>query len=83
MWRISAPGITFNNPGIIDLFSYKAYVGPHKGGYRIVNCNPRCIYYPLVPKRDTFYVTDGSPMRIMSLTFNCILRMHSFTLADY
>ena len=41
-WRISAPGITFNNPGIIDLFSCKVYGVPHKGGYGIVNCNPRC-----------------------------------------
>ena len=24
-WRISAPGIVFNNPGIIDLFDYKIY----------------------------------------------------------
>ena len=31
-------------------------------GYGIVNCNPRCTYCPLVPKRDTFYVTDGSSM---------------------
>ena len=30
---------------------------PHKGGYGIVNYNPS----PLVPKQDTFYVTDGSP----------------------
>ena len=28
---------------------------PHKGGYGIVNYNPQ------VPKRDTFYLTDGSP----------------------
>ena len=34
---------------------------PHKGGNGIVNYNPRCTYCPLVPKRDTFYVTDGSP----------------------
>ena len=38
---------------------------PHKGGYGIVNYNPRRTYCPLVPKRapkrDTFYVTDGSP----------------------
>ena len=61
-WRISAPGITINNPGIIDLFSYKVYEGPHNGGYGIVNCNPRCTYYTLVLKQDTFYVTDGSPI---------------------
>ena len=29
----SAPGIVNNNPKIIDLFSYKFYVGPHKGGF--------------------------------------------------
>ena len=34
---------------------------PHKGGYGIVNYNPRRTYCPLVPKRDTFYVTNGSP----------------------
>ena len=34
---------------------------PHKGGYGIVNYNPRRTYSPLVPKQDTFYVTDGSP----------------------
>ena len=65
MCRISAPGITFNNPGIIDLFSYKVYGGPYKGGYGIGNCNTtRCTYCPLVPKGDTFYVTDGSPMTV-------------------
>ena len=25
-------------------------------------CNPRCTYCPLVPKRNIFYVTDGSPI---------------------
>ena len=34
---------------------------PHKGGYGTVNYNPRRTYCPLVPKQDTFYVTDGSP----------------------
>ena len=29
-WRIGAPVIAFNNLGIIDLFSYKVYEGPHK-----------------------------------------------------
>ena len=33
---------------------------PHKGGYGIVSYNPRRTYCPLVPKRDTFHVTDGS-----------------------
>ena len=61
-WTISAPGIAFNNARIKDLFSYKVYGGPHKGGYWIVNCNPKCTYCLLVLKRDTFYVTDGSPM---------------------
>ena len=32
-WTISAPGIAFNNARIKDLFSYKVYGGPHKGGY--------------------------------------------------
>ena len=50
---------------IKNLFSYKDYGGPHKGGYGIANCNSRCTYCPLVPKRDTFYVTDGSPMLII------------------
>ena len=49
-------------PGITDLFSYKVYGDPHKGGFGIFNCNPRCTYCPLVPKRDNFYVTEGSPM---------------------
>ena len=31
------------------------------GGYGIVNFNPRCTYCPLVPKWDTFYITDGLP----------------------
>ena len=52
-WRISAPGIVINNPKIIDLFSYKFYVGPHKGGFGIVNYNPRRTYCPLVPKQYT------------------------------
>ena len=47
---------------IIDLFSYKVYGRPHKGGYGIVTCNPMCTNCLLVPKRDTFYATDGSPM---------------------
>ena len=64
---------TFNNPGIIDLISYKVYVDPHKGGYGIVNGNPRCTYCPLVPKRDIFYVTDGSPMTIL-----CMVCIHSY-----
>ena len=38
------------------------YGGPHNGGYGIVNCNPRCTYCPLVPKRNTFHLTDGLPM---------------------
>ena len=55
--------ITFYNPGIIDLFGYKVYGGPNKGGYGIVNCNLRCTYCPLVPKRDTFYDTDDGSHR--------------------
>ena len=52
---------------IIDLCSHKVDGGSRKarkGGYGGVNCNPRCFYCPLVPKRDTFCVTDGSPMTI-------------------
>ena len=60
-WRISAPGIVINNPKIIDLFNYKFYGGPHKGGFGIDNYNPRRTYCPLVPKRDTFNATKGSP----------------------
>ena len=47
---------------IIDLCSHKVDGGSRnarKGGYGVVNCNPRCFYCPLVPKRDTFCVTDG------------------------
>ena len=51
----------FNNHRIIDLFRCKVYGGPRKGDSGIVNCNPRCTYCLLVPKQDTFYVTDGSP----------------------
>ena len=53
---------TFSNLWIINLNSYKVYGGPHMCGNRIVNCNPRWTYCPLVPKRYTFYVTDGSLM---------------------
>ena len=60
-WRISAHGVVINNPKIIDLFSYKFYVGPYKGGFGIVNYNPRCAYCPLVPKQYTFSATKGSP----------------------
>ena len=59
-WRISAPGIVINNPKIIDLFRTKFYAGPHKGGFGIVNYNPRCTYCPLVPKQYTFNATKGS-----------------------
>ena len=46
-----------------NIKTMEVYGGPHKaGGFGIVNCNPRCTYCPLVPKRDTFYVTGGSPM---------------------
>ena len=62
-WRISAPGIVINNPKIIDLFSYKFYVGPHKGGFGIVNYNPRRTYCPLVPKQYTLRAAKGSLMR--------------------
>ena len=45
---------------------------PHKIGNEIVNYNPRCTYYPLVPKRDTFYATDGTPLlgKIQTLPFD-------------
>ena len=65
-WSITASGIAMNNPKIIDLFSYKVY--DFKNGYGIVNYNhynPRCIYSPLVPKRDAFYVADGSPQLML------------------
>ena len=54
---MSEQGIGMNNPGIIDLFSYKVFGGLHKGGYGIVNYNPRCAYYPVVPKRHSFLDT--------------------------
>ena len=60
-WRISAPGIIINNPKIIDLFSYKFYVGPHKGGFGIINYNTRHPYCPLVPKQYTLRAAKGSP----------------------
>ena len=57
---------------IIGLFSCKVYGGAHGGvwlweaigGYRIFDYDTKCTYCPLVPKRDTFYVTDGSPMDV-------------------
>ena len=61
MWKMSAAGIVINNPKIIDLFSYKFYVGTHKGGFGIVNYNLRRTYCPLVPKQYTFSATKGSP----------------------
>ena len=67
-WRISAPGIVINNPKIIDLFSYKFYVGPHKGEFGIINYNPRRTYCPLVPKQYTLRgAAKGSPQFINSL----------------
>ena len=59
-WVISALGIVINNPKIIDLFSYKFYVGPHKGGFRIINYNTRRTYCPLVPKQYTLRAAKGS-----------------------
>ena len=49
MTSSQSAGIVFNNPGIIDLFSYKIYGDTS-----------------LVPKRDTFYATDGTPLLIPS-----------------
>ena len=43
---------------------------PHKIGNEIVNYNPRCTYCPLVPKRDTFYATDGTPLKTIILLSN-------------
>ena len=48
--RISAPGIVINNPKIIDFYGFKFYVGPHKGGFGIVNNNHRRTYCPILPK---------------------------------
>ena len=66
------------------MFSYKVYGNHNKGGYGIVDFNPKSTYLTLVPKRDNFYVTDGLPMmklgsiRVMTimstalvLTTNC------------
>ena len=61
-------GIVIYNPKIINLFGYKFYGGPHKGGFRIVNYNPRRTYCPLVPKRDTFNATKGSPQPFIQYT---------------
>ena len=56
--------IVINNPQIIDLFSCKFYVGPHKGRFGIVYYNPRRSLCPLVPKQYTFSATKGSPQII-------------------
>ena len=37
---------------------------PHKIGKEILNYNPICTYCPLVPKRDTFNATDGTPLLV-------------------
>ena len=36
-------------------------VGAHKGGFGIVNYNPRRTYCPLVPKQYTYSATKCSP----------------------
>ena len=46
----------------LHLFFNEIFGDPQKGGYGIVNCNLRCTCCPLVPKRVTFYDSDGSPM---------------------
>ena len=38
-------------------------MGPYKGGFGIVNFNPRRTYCPLVPKQYTFSATKGSPQK--------------------
>ena len=68
-WKISAAEIVINDPKIIDLFSYKFYVGPHKCGFGIVNYNPRHTYCPLVPKQYTFSATKGSPQILYTRRF--------------
>ena len=66
--RVCAPGILINNPKIIDLFSFKFYGGPHKGGFGIVDYNPRRSYYPLVPKQYTFNAAKGSLQKGIHIT---------------
>ena len=63
-------GLDITIPGVkICSVTSKVYAGPHKSGYGIVNnCTLRCTYCSHVPKRDTFYVTDGSPMEEKVIT---------------
>ena len=65
-WRISAPDIVFlqsRNYRFVQLQDSWRYLIICIGN-EIVNYNPRCTYCPLVPKRDTFYATDGTPLCI-------------------
>ena len=57
-WRISAPGIVINN-----------HVDPHKGGFGIVNYNPRHTDCPLVTKQYAFSTTFGSPQICMLFSY--------------
>ena len=63
-------GLHLTIPGLgIDFFSYKIYGVLHKSGHGIVNDYPRCTC-PLVHKRDTFYVSDGTPMTYQKMYKN-------------
>ena len=53
-------GIVINNPKIIDLFSFKFYVGPHKGGFGSVNYNPKCKFVTYRCKKWTLDFSDGT-----------------------
>ena len=57
--------IVINYPKIIDLLSYKFYVGPRKDEFGIVNYNSRRTYCPHVPKQYTFNATKGSPQVLL------------------
>ena len=62
--------------------------GLYHRGSGIFYCNPRYSYCPLVPKRDTFYLTDGSPMTVLLHThdsfyscgskYSIVFTIHSF-----
>ena len=53
-WTISAHGITINNPVVTLMRTSINFVTKQIYNHGIVKWNPRCIYSPLVSKRDTF-----------------------------
>ena len=56
----------------------------YKGSFGISNCNLRCCYFTVVPNRETFYVTIGSPMFVRDVYGLCWIRcVHDCLLEAY